>query len=93
MKEYKIITVPLRYHSDNPQPDPPHTLRDTVRDFFVPSELSAEPFTEGRFLTEDAEILMQNMSREGWEVVSAVPHGSDPNDTLLFITFERPLKI
>ena len=87
MKEYKIKLVPCSYDravTETPEPD---TLIGKVKDFFSPVDLPVDPsLPNGGLLTGDAEALMQEMNRAGWEVVSVVP--SWDNLTLM-ITFER----
>lgn len=82
MKEYKILTVRLGVSE---MPQQPASIPRSIREFFSPTEELA-----GQITMEPAEQLMQEMNRDGWEVVSAVPYGVNPQETLL-ITFEREL--
>ena len=90
MKEYRIITVPLGYeYEDARQPRTPASIGQAVMDFFSP----VDDFSlgEGRFITDAAERIMEEMNRGGWEVVSAAPFGTDPTEMLLLVTFSREL--
>ncbi len=90
MKEYRIITVPLGYvYDDTKQPRTPASLGESLRDFFSPVDDFS--LAEGRFITDAAERIMEEMNRGGWEVVSAAPFGTDPTEMLLLVTFSREL--
>lgn len=90
MKEYRIITVPLGYeYEDARQPRTPASIGQAVMDFFNPSD-GISP-SDGRFITDAAERIMEEMNRGGWEVVSAAPFGTDPTEMLLLVTFSREL--
>ncbi|MBR1899316.1 MAG: hypothetical protein IJ825_10620 [Oscillospiraceae bacterium] len=92
MKEYKIITVPLGFAYNEEEYREPSSIGKAVLDFFAPTELTAgDLHSEGQLVTDTAERLMQEMNRDGWEVVSAAPFGTDPTDCSLFITFSREL--
>lgn len=83
MKEYKLITVKLDYQEDG-TPAVSGSLTQSVKAFFF-----ADDGGGGHFLTDKAERLMQEMNRDGWEVVSAAPYGTA--EGMLLITFSREM--
>lgn len=76
MKEYKVMTA---------KAEPKAEQQSGVKAFF---------FGDGRALSAsdiaaNAERLMQQMSREGWEVLSVIPAPFYRQTGELLITFER----
>lgn len=90
MKEYKILTVPLVSPAAPAEPAAAQhpSLMNSIREFFMPTDFMDVQGADN-IRTDEAERLMREMNRSGWEVVSAVPVQPDPAGMILFITFER----
>lgn len=77
MKEYKLIAV----CPESDQTRKPVT--SSIRDFFTaPNGGAAWDMTK-------IELLMRQMSEDGWEVISSVPTPNYPHNGEILITFER----
>ena len=89
MKEYRIEAVQLGCQMEPAEVSKTSSLIRNVKDFFYPTD----EMIPGHLLTEHAEMLMQTMNREGWEVVSTSAVGTYPENVVLLITFAREMQI
>ena len=77
MKEYKIMTVKISPAKKEEEKTP---ILENIKNLFFECDYCIS--------AENAENLMQDMYKKGWEVLSVAPFGNIET-SLLLITFER----